>query len=152
MLVSGHASATHFIAHPVQSRSPHERTPPPPPPPYPTQALRQTHMWQHPAAQPRILTPTGQGTIMLTTSGQAIATHGSNSAQLIMSPPATPISIQAQHVLPPSCPPTGQMDSAQRVCIQQTGVQRVPTHVVMHGQQVVQQQQQHLHYEKYSER
>ncbi|TGZ69382.1 hypothetical protein CRM22_003776 [Opisthorchis felineus] len=148
MLVSGHASATHFIAHPVQARSPHERTPPPPPPPYPTQALRQTHMWQHPAAQPRILTPTGQGTIMLTTSGQAIATHGSNSAQLIMSPPATPISIQTQHVLPPSCPPTGQMDSAQRVCVQQTGVQRVPTHVVMHGQQMVQQQQQqqqHLH-------
>ncbi|KER33402.1 hypothetical protein T265_12618, partial [Opisthorchis viverrini] len=148
MLVSGHASATHFIAHPVQARSPHERTPPPPPPPYPTQALRQTHMWQHPAAQPRILTPTGQGTIMLTTSGQAIATHGSNSAQLIMSPPATPISIQTQHVLPPTGPPTGQMDSGQRVCIQQTGVQRVPTHVVMHGQQVVQQQQQqqqHLH-------
>ncbi|GAA53428.1 histone-lysine N-methyltransferase MLL3, partial [Clonorchis sinensis] len=149
MLVSGHASATHFIAHPVQARSPHERTPPPPPPPYPTQALRQTHMWQHPAAQPRILTPTGQGTIMLTTSGQAIATHGSNSAQLIMSPPATPISIQAQHVLPPSCPPTGQMDSAQRVCIQQTGVQRVPTHVVMHGQQVVQQQQQQQHLHAY---
>ncbi|GAA50855.1 histone-lysine N-methyltransferase MLL3 [Clonorchis sinensis] len=36
-------------------------------------------------------------------------------------------------------------NSALRVCIQQTGVQRVLTHVVMHGQQVVQQQQQHLH-------
>ncbi|KAF5399305.1 hypothetical protein PHET_07115 [Paragonimus heterotremus] len=142
MLVSGHPS-TNYITQTVPPKSPHERTPPPPPP-YPTQALRQPGMWQPQTAQTRLLAPTGQSTIMLAATGPGLSGTNPSSTQLIMSPPQTPIQVQTQHVLTSSIPQPSRSEQVQRTAasIPQNPSQHVPTHLIMHGQQVVQQHSQ----------
>ncbi|KAF8561403.1 hypothetical protein P879_05271 [Paragonimus westermani] len=142
MLVSGHPS-TNYITQTVPPKSPHERTPPPPPP-YPTQAIRQPGMWQPQTAQTRLLTPTGQNTIMLTATGQGLSGTNASSTQLIMSPPQTPVQVQTQHVLTSSIPQPSRSEQVQRsaASVPQNPPQHVPAHLVMHGQQVVQQHSQ----------
>lgn len=148
MFVGGQHPPTGYMAQALQSKSPHELTPPPPPP-YPSQTMRpasgiwQQQQKQHPQ-QARVFTQTTAaqgGTIVLSTPGQTLTQQTSSTNQVFMSPPSTPISFQTSHLVPVSngtqC--LNQMEQLQRVSTQPSPHARPGTaepthHVVMHNQ------------------